>query len=371
MMSVCKRAFLTFALLGASCGGDTNRKPEPARDAAAPATALDAGSDAAVPGCELPADGLPSDVFCTGLYVDRDPTRHASDARPYTPGVTLWSDGAKKHRYLFLPPGTTIDSSDMDAWKFPVGTKAWKEFEVDGVRVETRLFWKRAEHDWVSGTYVWDERGEHASLDTSKKPTILPGGYEIPIAKDCGKCHHGGADKLLGVEAVALGLPTAEGMTLDVLAREGLLSHPPPSTSLQLPEDDTGKAAAALGYLHANCGMPCHSTRGLGDETQLLLRVRADEIWPLVSPDAGRSAPVDTALTDTYLATVNQPPTTASVAQQFPGQLRIVPGSHEQSLVWQLAHRRGDYQMPPLVSHKLDEAGTRTVADWIDALAAP
>ena len=78
--------------------------------------------------------------------------------------------------------------------------------------------------------------------------------------------------------------------------------------------------------------------------------------------------PVDATLTDTYLATVNQLPTTASVAQKFPDALRITPGSHEQSLVWLMSHRRDDYQMPPLVSHKVDEPGTQALAAWIDAL---
>jgi len=92
-----------------------------------------------------------------------------------------------------------------------------------------------------------------------------------------------------------------------------------------LPEDNTGKAAAALGYLHANCGMPCHSSRGLGEETQLVLRLRADEFWsrPATSGDAGAAAvPAPVAMTDTYLATVNKDPTTAAVAQAFPGARR-------------------------------------------------
>lgn len=315
--------------------------------------------------CDIPADGLPDDVFCTGLYKDRDPTKFADDVMPYTPGVTLWSDGAEKHRYLALPPSTTIDTSDLDVWNFPVGTKAWKEFRVGGVLIETRIFWKRGASNWASGTYIWDETGE-AHLNTSKEPILLADGYEIPTAKDCGKCHHGGADKLLGVEAVALGLPTAEGATLSQLAADGLLSAPPPRTTIELPMDVTGKSGAALGYLHANCGMPCHSTRGLGDETELVLRLRAGEFWP---PDAGSDPPpVDATQTDTYAATVNQVPTTASVAQKFPDAKRITPGVHEMSLVWLMPHRRDDYAMPPLVSHKVDEPGTQALSDWIDAL---
>jgi hypothetical protein len=56
------------------------------------------------------------------------------------------------------------------------------------------------------------------------------------------------------------------------------------------------------------------------------------------------------------------------VAQAFPEALRITRGHHEQSLVWLLAHLRGNYQMPPLVSHRVDEVGTKALADWIDAL---
>jgi hypothetical protein len=106
--------------------------------------------------------------------------------------------------------------------------------------------------------------------------------------------------------------------------------------------------------------MPCHSTRGLGEETKLVLRLRAQEVLG--------GAPVPVAMTDIYKATVNQMPTTASVAQAFPGDNRITPGSHDNSLVWQLSHRRGKYQMPPLVSHVIDDVGTQKLADWIDAL---
>jgi len=109
------------------------------------------------------------------------------------------------------PPSTTIDTSNLDSWKFPVGTKAWKEFRVDGVLIETRLFWKRSATSWDSGTYIWDAAGRAATLNTSApKGVVLPNGYEIPTQKDCDKCHHGGSDKLLGVEAVALALPTAK-----------------------------------------------------------------------------------------------------------------------------------------------------------------
>ena len=55
------------------------------------------------------------------------PVRRGSPAprprRLISPRYPLWSDGAEKQRYLSLPPGTQIDTSNMDDWKFPVGTR--------------------------------------------------------------------------------------------------------------------------------------------------------------------------------------------------------------------------------------------------------
>lgn len=315
-----------------------------------------------------PATGLPDDLFCTGLYAQRARGDVAGDVMAYTPGAVLWSDGAEKQRYLFLPPGAQINTDDLDDWQFPVGTKAWKEFTVDGKLVETRHFWKRDDGTWASGTYIWNDDDTAATLNTSQRPTLLGSGYEIPTQKDCDKCHHGGSDHLLGVEAVALALPTAQGATLEQLAVNDQLTHPPLHTRATFPNDATTKSVEALAFLHVNCGMACHSTRGIGQETELVLRVRAGELWP---DGADGDAPdIDVTTTDIWKATFEQQPTTASVAQQFPGALRITPGDHEQSLVWLLAHRRDVYQMPPLVSHKVDDVGTQALADWIDALSA-
>jgi hypothetical protein len=324
----------------------------------------DAGTDAEHM-CIEPQTGLPQDVFCTGLYLGRDPSRLSPGIAPYVPGVTLWSDGAEKRRFLYLPAGSKIDTAAMDAWKFPIGTKAWKEFRVEGKLVETRILWKRTASVWEAGTYIWKAEGGSASLNTAFKGVILANGYEIPTLKDCDKCHHGASDRLLGVEAVALALPHAEGVTLGSLVQAGQLTAPPEVPSIVLPEDASGKASAALGYLHANCGMPCHSSRGLGDETKLVLRLSADEFWTRAGTALPPMTVSDTAI---FKATLNQLPTTAAVATAFPGANRLVPGAHDRSLIWIVAHLRGKYQMPPLVSHQVDEAQMQNLAAWIDAL---
>lgn len=316
------------------------------------------------PDCTEATAGVPADLSCTGLFLEGDPAKIAPNARPYVPGVVLWSDGAEKRRYLSLPPSTKIDTTDMDAWKFPVGTKAWKEFRLEGKPIETRYLFKRTAVEWSRATYIWDAAGKTAKVNLSKGPTFVQGGYEIPTAlKVCSKCHSGGSDVLLGIEAVALALPTAEGLTLAKLASEGLLSAPPANTSVILPNDASGRGAATVGYLHANCGMSCHSSRALANETKLDMRLRAGDFWPSVGAEAST---IET--TWAFRTGVGQDVKTKTYADAFPAAKRITPGSHEASVIWQVAHRRGERQMPPIASHKIDEIGTQQLADWIDGL---
>src|SRR5688572_13616865 len=82
---------------------------------------------------------LPERLSASGLYSGPATESLAPDVRSFRPRFELWSDGASKRRFIWLPPGTQIETSDMDEWQFPVGTKLWKEFTRDGVRVETRL----------------------------------------------------------------------------------------------------------------------------------------------------------------------------------------------------------------------------------------
>src|SRR5262245_31431150 len=58
----------------------------------------------------------------TGLFEDIAADRVGRDVLAYTPAFELWVGGASKRRWLRLPPGTRIDTSDLDAWQFPVGT---------------------------------------------------------------------------------------------------------------------------------------------------------------------------------------------------------------------------------------------------------
>src|SRR5205085_7601691 len=74
-----------------------------------------------------------------GLYSDIAARKVVPGAFEYKPDYPLWSDGADKRRWIILPEGAEIDTSDMAHWVFPLGTKFFKQFSRNGKLLETRL----------------------------------------------------------------------------------------------------------------------------------------------------------------------------------------------------------------------------------------
>jgi hypothetical protein len=314
-------------------------------------------------GC--PTDGgVPNELSCTGLYADWASKTIAADALSYTPAFVLWSDGAAKERWIYLPPNTQIDTTDMDNWVFPVGTKIWKQFSLNGVRIETRLMWKTADQ-WNFLDYAWSSDGATSATLNAGQTNVNGTTYEIPTVTECATCHYGRTDMVLGFDLVGTGAPAAQGVTLADLVAKGLLTRPPPATSIAIPEDSTGKAAAALGYMHVNCGATCHNANVDADAyvTQLFTKLLASQLYP----DGGAAAV--TSL-DAYTTTVNVPGSLKPGGMQY---MRIVPGDAGASLVPRMALARDPdagafVPMPPIVSHVADTAGVTQVEAWINAL---
>jgi hypothetical protein len=191
----------------------------------------------------LPALALPPRLADTGL--------DAAQVLPFSPQYPLWSDGTSKRRWLHLPPGTSIDAARPDAWDFPVGTKAWKEFSFGGRRIETRYIERVSSNSWRYATYLWNPQGTEARLAPAEG---APGSrYPIPSRADCLACHEGAAVPLLGFSALQL------APDLPKLAASGWLRNLP--TQAPHIAAATATARAALGYLHGNCGH-CHNDAG-------------------------------------------------------------------------------------------------------------
>ena len=92
-------------------------------------------------GVSLPTreSALPQFLSQTPLYKDIISKEIDPAVLYFSPRYQLWSDDADKSRWVYIPECAKIDSSNMDDWQFPVGTRFFKEFSVDGRRVETRM----------------------------------------------------------------------------------------------------------------------------------------------------------------------------------------------------------------------------------------
>ena len=321
--------------------------------------------------CAADNGEAPDDLRCTGLYSDWNAKTVDPSNKTYTPGVTLWSDGAQKQRWLYLPAGTKIDTSNMNEWSFPVGTKIWKEFSFSGKKIETRFYEKTqaaavdgGSGEWTWASYQWSDDQATAIRNDEGAADAGPNGYSIPSHGDCPSCHNGGLrDRPLGVEALALGLPNASGETLAQLQSEGRLTVAPPATTLHIP-DDTKGSAAALGYLHMNCGASCHNPNpaALCNGSGLFMKLSANDAFA----DAGADS---VKVTPTYTTAVGVAP--SIFATNFPvasGYHRITSGDVAHSEIHLVQSVRGvPYQMPPLSTHLVDDAGVDLISTWIAA----
>jgi hypothetical protein len=367
-------------------GGPDATLPE--HDAALPDAAVDATppADQSTPDAPIAQDapsanvdctsddgggGLENDLQCTGLYSDWASKTVASGIAPYTPGYVLWSDNANKARYLYLPPGTKIDTTDMDNWVFPVGTKVWKEFSLGPLRIETRLFVKVAagtgQNSWVWTTYRWTADGESGAtrLDTGEVG-VNGTSYEIPAHGQCLQCHGGRTDMMLGLEAITLGTTAASGLSLATLTSQNAFTTNPPA-SIEIPEDSSGHARASLGWLHINCGAACHNSNpnALASGTGLFLKTSATQII------AGAGTTTVPQLAP-YTTAVNVVPNMQPFASE--GFFRINPGHPETSLVPTLDSARNNPnipQMPPIISHIVDTKDVTALTTWIQTMPIP
>ncbi|MCU0976535.1 MAG: hypothetical protein MUC71_09545 [Steroidobacteraceae bacterium] len=223
-----------------------------------------------------PPDSWPDRLQDTGLYAT-DGTI-AAGLLEFSPQYPLWTDGASKRRWIYLPPGSTIDATDPDAWNFPPGTRVWKEF-ASGRPLETRVIERGADGRWRFAAYVWNESGTDARLAPPEGATLegiegMPAGrYRVPSREDCVACHEAAPARILGFGALQLSAdrdPLAphataapEGSLLPDLAARGWLSGLPAELLTAPPRIDgrTPEERAALGWLHGNCGH-CHNDRG-------------------------------------------------------------------------------------------------------------
>jgi hypothetical protein len=341
----------------ASDGEAAEASPDVASEAdGADSTAAGDASEAGDGESEAEADALapqpPNLLSATGLYENLSlGERLAAGVMEYRPRFELWSDGAEKRRFVSLPAGSRIDTSDMDYWVYPVGTRLWKEFRRDGVRVETRLLEKTGPGSWSMIAYAWNAQGSDAAAVPAGASDVLGTGHDIPSRVMCGECHNHLPDRVLGFSAVQLSHGLG-GVALGDLAAAARLTVVPPA-SLEVPGGPN--AHAALGYLHANCGN-CHNPRSGVFPTVAM------ELWLSVASLQTVEA------TPSYRTTVGVPLQGVRPTPDTPG-LRIAPRDPAGSAVHHRMSARDPLaQMPPLATELPDAVALSLVAAWISEL---
>ena len=312
--------------------------------------------------------GAPQRLSETGLYAAGRPGSIDPANRAFSPQYPLWSDGAAKARWIYLPPGTAVDTADPGEWTFPVGTRFWKEFTFGGRKIETRFIWRASAGRWVFATYVWNEEQSDAVLapEEGVRGVVEVGAgrrHDIPGADDCRACHGSTRPGPLGFNALQLstdrdpnaihGEPLAPGMiTLGTLVTERLLSPARPEWLADPPRIKAGspRTRAALGYFASNCGT-CHNPGGETSFTGPSLK----------HSDVADGDAVARALMG------------YATRWQVPGQpdgasLMLNAESPEASaMLVRMRSRRPSSQMPPLGTNLRDDRAIDVIAKWIAA----
>ena len=298
--------------------------------------------------------GMPATLAEFGLFADPVRQVPAEGVRPYRLNTPLYSDGAEKLRFVYLPAGASLVAGEDGLLQFPVGTALVKTFafgEGDARRlIETRLLLHRAE-GWVALPYLWNEAQTEARLAIAgaRVPVTAPGGeaisYRVPNKNQCKECHGlNGAVIPLGPKVRNLDEGWLKG-----LVAAGHLAAVPAGADL-LPEwehrEGATPEAAARGYLEVNCAH-CHRPGAMASNSGLDLR------WE----QAGATA----------LGIGKRP----VAAGRGSGGLSfgIVPGRPEQSImVHRMASTEGGVAMPELGKATVDRDGLKAVERWIAAM---
>jgi len=174
--------------------------------------------------------------------------------------------------------------------------------------------------------------------------------HDIPAQEGCTTCHGSMPDRVLGFTAIQLSHDLG-GLNLMQASSMGLFTNPP-TKNFVVPGDAVEQAA--LGYLHANCGL-CHNDRSKVFLIQVDVNTWLD------------TAKLGTVIeTPTYTTLVKRP-TTGNISKVA---MRIAPGNPTGSAIHELMALRGDVmrQMPPTGTEISDPTGLAAVDAWINKL---
>ena len=294
---------------------------------------------------------------------------------PYDLNTPLFSDYARKARFVRVPPGKKIPYNDTLVLDFPVGTEIVKTFyyPVDARNsakgrnlIETRVLIKE-EAGWKALPYVWDDQQTDAFLDVAgarkeihwkdekgKKKKL---DYVVPNMNQCKGCHlYADALSPIGPSVRQLNKDFTYGSQgtdnqLQYWKEKGILEGLPELSKIpHLPDWDNPQTASlesrARAYLDINCGH-CHNSQGPANTSGLYLDIHTQDpaqLGILKSPiAAGRG----------------------SGGRKFD----IDPGNPNSSiLVYRMESEDPGVMMPELSRKLIHQEGIQLIRDWISGM---
>ncbi len=319
---------------------------------------------------------LPARLSETGLFRSLAELTPGSGLVPYDVNSPLWSDGARKRRWIALPGGERIGFRPEGEWTFPAGTVLVKHFDlpVDEKdtkavrRLETRMLYADGRGGGYGATYRWRSDGSEADLVPAEGATEVihvqtesgerSQSWTYPAREDCLKCHTEAAGFVLGPKTRQINreFHYGEGGPTDNQLRtwNSLGMFQPTIVEAQIPRferlvpiDDTSASLdlRVRSYLDANCAN-CHRPGAN-------IPAAFDARFGTLEKDRG----IIDAQTRSDSLGINEP--------------RVVaPGDLGRSMLYQRMIVAERFVMPPLARSRVDEAAVAAIAEWIKGMEA-
>lgn len=243
------------------------------------------------------AKSPPKQLSEFGFFEDLTRQTPAVGVTPFQLNTPLFSDGALKRRFVYIPAGKTAKYGPTEAFDFPVSAALIKTFAFPAdfrqpdkaVRlIETRVLLRQPE-GWQAWAYLWNDeqtdaqlkiagaRVEIKSVDKAGAPLNFT--YSVPNKNQCKGCHAINGELVpLGPKARNLNseidYPTGRQNQLAYWAAHGLLDAAPVSDEIpRVPDwrdENAPLDARARAWLDVNCAH-CHRREGPASNTGLFL----------------------------------------------------------------------------------------------------
>ncbi|GAB7220015.1 parallel beta-helix domain-containing protein [Vibrio comitans] len=312
----------------------------------------------------------------------------------YEMNVELFTDYARKYRFVVMPIASTANYRENETFDFPVGTVLIKTFVLptsttnaqgeDEELIETRLLIHR-DSGWVALPYVWNEDKTDATLSAvsvafertiKHNDETLSFTYEVPSRNECTVCHKiegtdenpdfvndpSGNHQAVGFSPIgpkARNLNSVQevsnnGNQLTHWDSLGLITLPDTPENLpKVPVFDTEQGAENLtaaeledyakAYLDINCAH-CHREEGKAASNPFKFQYWKDGVNEMGLCTRG--------------ITFHKGPT----------PYVVVPGDAESSVLhYRMALENGN-RMPELGRHVVHKEGLQLIEDWINSL---